>query len=170
MDKKTRRAKFITKLIILAVILIGVYIPLKNHIDIEIVDKDKYENIEINNYTKVDKAEEMGIVNVNSFHSSYEKSVVLFTSTWCGPCLHLTNILKEQAINYQNIQFFEIDIDANRELAEKLNVKITPTIVMIDATRAAYESNVGKEDIISDLNFFSIIGVSNLPTTYTRID
>lgn len=53
-----------------------------------------------------------------------------FTSTKCGPCKSLTNIIEQYYVGDTPIE--EIDIDENRELAEQYGIRGVPTCILVD--------------------------------------
>ena len=46
-------------------------------------------------------------------------AVVDFSATWCGPCKMLAPVFHELAEEITDVDFFNADVDENRELAEK---------------------------------------------------
>ena len=61
------------------------------------------------------------------------KKVVLaeFYATWCEPCKTLKPVVEAVASDYDSIKAVEIDIEKNRELVDKYQIKATPTVVVI---------------------------------------
>jgi len=55
------------------------------------------------------------------------KKLVTFTATWCGPCKMLKPIL-QSLVDDDLIVWENHDIDAERELAQKMEVKSVPTL------------------------------------------
>lgn len=53
------------------------------------------------------------------------KTIYRFTATWCGPCKTLAKVLEGEDLGV-NIEV--IDIDENRELCEKFNIRGVPTL------------------------------------------
>ena len=58
-------------------------------------------------------------------------AVIDFNTLWCMPCKTVAPILEELSIEYQDIDFYKIDIDAENELAGVFNVKSIPTFLFI---------------------------------------
>ena len=55
--------------------------------------------------------------------------LVDFFATWCGPCKVLTPILDELSEEYTGkVEFYKIDVDQNKELAESYGVMGIPNI------------------------------------------
>ena len=61
------------------------------------------------------------------------KKVVIaeFYATWCEPCKTLKPVIEAVATDYDSIKAVEIDIEKNRELVNKYQIKATPTVVVI---------------------------------------
>ena len=57
--------------------------------------------------------------------------VLKFEASWCGPCKMLSKVM-EDAKDKINVPVEVIDIDQNRDLAIKYNVRGVPTLVIVD--------------------------------------
>jgi len=62
-------------------------------------------------------------------------TVIDFYANWCVPCKTLEPYLEEFQKMYSNINFIKINIDNEKEMAEKYNISVLPTIVIIDDTQ-----------------------------------
>lgn len=61
-------------------------------------------------------------------------AVVDFYATWCGPCKMTAPILEKLAGEYKGkVDFYKIDIDQERELAETFGIQSIPTFLFIPA-------------------------------------
>lgn len=56
-----------------------------------------------------------------------EKSVVIFTASWCGPCKMIKPRIPELAREF-NVTPFWVDIEKNMDLAKQFNVQAVPFI------------------------------------------
>ncbi len=57
-----------------------------------------------------------------------------FWATWCPPCKQLTPIVEALASEYAGkIEIKSINVDENRDLAQKFEIKAIPTLVFLDA-------------------------------------
>lgn len=56
--------------------------------------------------------------------------VVKFTASWCAPCRVLTPILLEAEKDHPHIVFYEIDVEAEPDLAEDYEVRSLPTTLI----------------------------------------
>ena len=79
------------------------------------------------------------------------KGVVLvdFFADWCGPCKRLKPVLEE--VSAENIVVYSVDVDSNKDLAERFQVSSLPTVLIFkDGTKVDQFIGVHeKEDIIS---------------------
>ncbi|MCB1666967.1 MAG: thioredoxin TrxA [Porticoccaceae bacterium] len=56
--------------------------------------------------------------------------LVDFWATWCGPCKMIAPLLDELAEEYAGkVKICKIDVDNNREVAAKYNVRGIPTLI-----------------------------------------
>lgn len=78
------------------------------------------------------------VINQNEFlelfdmatESAKQTCVIDFNATWCGPCKQLAPILEELAAEYEGrVNFYSIDTDKNKELAQVLQIKNIPYLV-----------------------------------------
>ena len=54
------------------------------------------------------------------------KTIYRFTASWCNPCKMLAKTLEN---NDLGVEIIVVDIDENRELCEKYNIRGVPTLV-----------------------------------------
>lgn len=77
-------------------------------------------------------------------------TLVDFFATWCGPCKMQAPMLEEakkQVGDMANI--IKVDIDRNRELADRYNVRSVPTLIMFKNGKAVWrEVGVHPTDLL----------------------
>lgn len=60
---------------------------------------------------------------------NYEKVIVDFSATWCGPCKTLNTILDDIS-STTNVKVVKIDVDRNQGLAIKYGIRSIPTMLI----------------------------------------
>jgi len=86
------------------------------------------------------------------------KGVVLvdFFAEWCGPCKMMVPIIEELANEYKDkgVKIGKLDIDENKEIAEKFNITGVPTFVLFKSGKIAEQKSgyCSKEDLEKMIN------------------
>lgn len=58
-----------------------------------------------------------------------DKTVVVdFYATWCGPCKMLSPIMEELSNEYDDVEFYKINVDDNQNIATTYNVSSIPNV------------------------------------------
>ena len=71
--------------------------------------------------------------SASEFDNIISKGVTLvdFSAPWCAPCRAQEPIIEELAIQYSDkASIGKIDIDKNRKIAKKMNVRSIPTLII----------------------------------------
>lgn len=77
------------------------------------------------------------MVNIvkNDNFASVEKAnvaVVDFSATWCGPCRMTAPVLERISEKMAGkVEFFNVDVDENGELANRFNITNIPCIILL---------------------------------------
>jgi len=58
-------------------------------------------------------------------------SVVKFSGVWCGPCRVLAPILQSVSEKFDDVNFGEIDVDSQKEIAIEQGIRSVPTILFL---------------------------------------
>jgi len=53
-----------------------------------------------------------------------------FYATWCGPCKVLTPLMENVKSKFSNVNFEDIDIEVQYEVAQKYYVRSVPTVII----------------------------------------
>ncbi len=81
-------------------------------------------------------------------------TLVQFSSAFCAPCRATRRILTEVADMVDGVSHVEIDAEAHLDLVRHLNIVRTPTVLVLDASRAIVRRGSGlprKADIVAAL-------------------
>ena len=78
--------------------------------------------------------------------------ILYFTAAWCGPCKALAPRMEKLKgkINYR-----KIDVDNNREMSAKYNVRNVPSLVLVDQNGQELNRMVGVQSDEAILNFYN---------------
>ena len=80
-----------------------------------------------------------------------------FYATWCGPCKMLTPIMEQVKGKFSDVQFEDIDIDSQFEIAQKYYVRSVPTVI-IEKNGEEIERLVGVQ---SEMEYSNILRENN---------
>ena len=83
----------------------------------------------------------------NNFDQEVSQGLVLvdFWATWCAPCNALTPVLEKIADDSSlNVRVAKVDVDANRELMMRFNVRSIPTMIYFKDGRAKLELGLAR--------------------------
>ncbi|MBM3314945.1 thiol reductase thioredoxin [candidate division WOR-3 bacterium] len=84
-----------------------------------------------------------------------------FFATWCGPCRTQAPIIAGLETEYHGrIEITSIDVDENRELAQRFNVQAIPTLVFLDAAGNELDRHTGlmqKDEILAKFRSLGFI-------------
>uniref|UniRef100_A0A7S3YT87 Thioredoxin domain-containing protein n=1 Tax=Lotharella globosa TaxID=91324 RepID=A0A7S3YT87_9EUKA len=74
----------------------------------------------------------MSVIHINSesqFEYFLKNGVVVvdFFAEWCGPCKMIAPVFKHLAENYKAVKFLKVDVDKQRAIAAKYEIKSMPT-------------------------------------------
>ncbi len=60
---------------------------------------------------------------------SEELTIIDFSATWCMPCRMLAPILEQVADKMSEVNFYNLDIDENEEIAKRYRIFSVPTLL-----------------------------------------
>ena len=58
--------------------------------------------------------------------------LIKFSAEWCGPCKAMNNVVNKVLVKFPALEFEDIDVEDNINIAEYYNVKNLPTFVIVD--------------------------------------
>ena len=97
--------------------------------------------------------------NFKDIINSDKTVLVDFFGTWCGPCQTLMPILKEVKDDLGNkIKIVKIDIDKNKALAQKYQVRSVPTMILFNKGEIKWRQSgvIPKNEVIRVVETHSI--------------
>ena len=93
-----------------------------------------YSRYKLKNLPKVEDHEKIITLTDKNFNQQIKGKVVLvdFWATWCAPCRLMAPALNDLASELTNNKYRvgKVDVDANRGLAQKYNIRSIPTSVI----------------------------------------
>jgi thioredoxin 1 len=60
------------------------------------------------------------------------KTIIKFSAYWCGPCKKIAPLFHKLSEEYKDIEFKDIDIEKDDELANKYNIQALPTFLFLE--------------------------------------
>ena len=82
--------------------------------------------------------------NFDTIINSDKPVLVDFFATWCGPCKMLSNTLED--FDLSGYEFVEIDVDQQRDIAMKYNIRGVPVLVIEDDNGNELRRTVGNKN------------------------
>ena len=93
-----------------------------------------YSRYKLKNLPKVEDLEKIITLTDKNFNQQIKGKVVLvdFWATWCAPCRLMAPALNDLASELTDNKYRvgKVDVDANRGLAQKYNIRSIPTSVI----------------------------------------
>ena len=73
------------------------------------------------------------VINQDEFDEvkNSDLAVVDFSAVWCGPCKMVAPVLEEVSEELADVNFFNIDVDKNMEIAREYNITNIPAILVL---------------------------------------
>jgi len=81
--------------------------------------------------------------NFNELINGQTPVLVDFSAEWCGPCKMMAPVLEQLKDKMADkVRILKIDVDSNRELASKYNIRSVPTLMLFQEGKTKW-SGVG---------------------------
>ena len=106
------------------------------------------------NFEEISNKEAFDVIKTQS-----GKSLILFTSNWCGACSSMKEKLLSLAKTYPEIQIYVADIETYRNYSTTYNVAITPALVLIEGTNFNTIQEIRPESLENTIEEFSLLGI-----------
>lgn len=118
-----------------------------------------FQMSEASSFTSFEKAQKVAL-------ASNKMLIIDFTASWCGPCKKMDMDTwgdEKVKLLLENFVFVKIDIDSNKELAFKYNVKSIPNVFILDSNGIVVKSFLG---YMGANKFIDAVGSYALSTEY----
>ncbi len=80
--------------------------------------------------------------NFKEIIGSNKPTLVDFYADWCGPCKMMNPVLQQLAGELKGrVNIIKIDVDKNQHLAQKLNVRGVPTLIIYKKGKIVWRSS-----------------------------
>ena len=75
--------------------------------------------------------------------------IVDFSAEWCGPCKMLTPVMEQLSDEITDVEFYNIDVDENPDLAREYRIMNIPAVIAIKEGQVAGQQIglVSKDDM-----------------------
>lgn len=74
----------------------------------------------------------VGVVGGNNWTITAQRPCVVdFNADWCGPCRRLAPVLRELARERIDVDFYSVNVDDNKELAEAMRISSIPMLLIV---------------------------------------
>ena len=86
--------------------------------------------------------------------TSSKLAVIDFSATWCNPCRMLAPVLEEVSEELSDVDFFNMDVDDNQDIAQQYSIASIPAILVFKNGEVA-DQTVGfqpKQALIDFIN------------------
>lgn len=94
--------------------------------------------------------------------SNEELTIIDFSATWCMPCRMLAPILEQVADKLTDVNFYNLDIDENEDIAKRYRIFSVPTLVAFKQGKVI-DSLVGLNSYDEVMNFVRRCAVAEIP-------
>lgn len=62
--------------------------------------------------------------------NSSKPALVDFWASWCGPCKMLSPLVDSVSEQYDNVNFYKVNVDEQPDLAQEFGIMSIPTLIM----------------------------------------
>lgn len=113
---------------------------------------------EVKHLTKKDFLEKVYNYEKNPTEWKFQSNrpcVIDFYATWCGPCKAMAPLLEDMSKIYAGkVDFYKIDVDAERELSAVFGIRSIPTILFcpVGAQPQMSQGAIPKETLLQAIN------------------
>tara|TARA_R110002020_G_scaffold441478_2_gene652259 strand:+ start:2794 stop:3054 length:261 start_codon:yes stop_codon:yes gene_type:complete len=78
--------------------------------------------------------------------------VMKFGASWCGPCRMIKPIITQVAREHTDVEFVDVDIDENPDLAKEYNIASVPTMIFeVDGKEVTRKSGILRSEDFNNI-------------------
>ena len=72
-------------------------------------------------------------ISVEEYNQVEASKIALidFSAEWCGPCRMVGPVVEQLSNEMKDIEFFNVDVDDDLELAEKFGIQSIPALILL---------------------------------------
>ncbi|PON59471.1 Thioredoxin [Parasponia andersonii] len=89
---------------------------------------------------------EIGIMCFGLAFENWEKLVIDFSASWCGPCRMMEPFYNALSAKHTDVDFVKIDVDELSDIAQEFGVNAMPTFVLVKKGKEVERVVGGKKD------------------------
>ena len=89
-------------------------------------------------------------------------TIIDFSATWCMPCRMLKPILERVAERFDDVMFYNLDVDENEDIAKRYRIFSVPTLLAFREGKMI-DSLVGLESFEGVCDFVERCKVAEVP-------
>lgn len=90
-------------------------------------------------------------MNLDEILKSDKPVLVDFWAAWCGPCKMMNPVIEQVKSNNENLEVVKVNVDEERELAVKYQIRSIPTLVLFKEGKPIWRnSGVLNEQMLTD--------------------
>lgn len=154
--KRKVKRKFTFGILILIIVAVGLIVSSSKLIRVSVNSEAIDSEVVPANLKDTTVTEKISLSDIKN---NQAKNAILFTSSWCGSCGKLTQDLNTLAMQYPEMNIYIMDLETDREVANELEVPVTPTLVLLENGETKNHPEVTIDNLSHVVEDFNRIGI-----------